>query len=159
MYHLCGHGTNIQRTGNSTAASIDPKETINVIKLLCAEFPSMRKKLIESKANGRATIELLTQHMSGVVGFDPKGNSKETRFKLVAPYFESGNIYLPDESIDPNIEEVVEELLKFPNGTHDEYVDTTTQYLLDYSYKHDGSRIGTDKSYIEISKAIRGFRV
>ena len=135
------------------------QETITLIKLLCAKYPTMRKKLIESKANGNATIELLNQHISGVIGFDPKGASKETRFKLVAPYFESGNIYLPDESVDPNIEEVVEQLLKFPSVAHDEYVDTTTQYLLDYSYKYDGSRIGTDSKYKLFSKAIRGFRI
>ena len=42
---------------------------------------------------------------------------------------------------------------------HDEYVDTTSQYLLDYSYKHDGSRIGTDSRYKLFGEAIRGFRV
>jgi len=135
------------------------QETINAIKMLCGEFPNMRKKLIEAKANGNATIELLNQSIGGFVPFDPKMQSKETRLKLVAPYFESGNIYLPDESIDENIEEVVEEIIKFPNATHDEYVDTTTQYLLDYSYKYESNRIGTDKRYAVISKAIRGFRV
>lgn len=135
------------------------QETINLIKLFCAEYPEMRKKLIEAKANGKATIELLNSNIAGVVGFDPKGASKEARFKLVAPYFESGNIYLPDESVDKDIEEVVEQLLKFPNVAHDEYVDTTSQYLLDYSYKYDGGRIGTDSSFKQISKAVRGFRV
>lgn len=135
------------------------QETINLTKLFCAEYPEMRKKLIETKANGKATIELLNSYIAGVVGFDPKGVSKEARFKLVAPYFESGNIYLPDESVDKEIEEVVEQLLKFPNVAHDEYVDTTSQYLLDYSYKYDGGRIGTDSSFKQISKAVRGFRV
>ena len=136
------------------------QDTINLIKLFCAEFPAMRKKLIESKANGNATIELLNQQIGGFIGFDPKGASKESRFKLVAPYFESGNIYLPDESIDKDIEEeVVQQLLKFPNVAHDEYVDITSQYLLDYSYKYDSNRIGTNSSYALISKAIRGFRV
>lgn len=135
------------------------QETISLIKLLCAEYPTMRKKLIEAKANGKATIEMLSQQVSGVVGFDPKGASKEQRFQLVAPYFESGNIYVPDESLDPNIEEVIEQWLKFPNVTHDEYVDTTSQYLLDYSYKHESNRIGTDSKYALFSKAIRGFRV
>lgn len=135
------------------------QETIRDIKLLCAEFPTMRKKLIEKKANGSATIELLSQHISGVVPFDPLSNSKETRFKLVAPYFESGNIYLPSEKVDKDSEEIVSQLLKFPNVAHDEYVDTTSQYLLDYSYKHEGGRIGTDSKYALFSDAIRGFRV
>lgn len=132
------------------------QETINAIKMLCNEFPEMRKKLIEAKANGRATIELLNQQMGGFIPFDPKMNSKESRFKLVAPYFESGNIWLPNEDIDYNIEEVIEELLKFPNAPHDEYVDTTTQYLLDYSYRYDGGIIETDSVYKTLSKMIRG---
>ena len=132
------------------------QETINAIKMLCGQFPQMRKKLIESKANGRATIEMLNQQISGVCPFDPMSNSKETRFKLVAPYFESGNIYLPDESIDENIEEVIEQLLKFPNVAHDEYVDTTSQYLLDYSYRYEGGMIETDSIYKTLSKMVRG---
>lgn len=135
------------------------RETINIIKLFCAEFPTMRKKLIETKANGKATIEMLKNQISGLIGFDPKSASKESRFKLVAPYFESGNIYLPDETVDADIEEVVDQLLKFPNVAHDEYVDTTSQYLLDYSYKCEGGRIGTDSSYALFSQAVRGFRV
>lgn len=135
------------------------QETISLIKLLCAEYPTMRKKLIEAKANGKATIEMLSQQVSGVVGFDPKGASKEQRFQLVAPYFESGNVYLPDESIDKNIEEVVEQLLKFPNVAHDEYVDTTSQYLLDYSYKHDCGSINTNGYYATISEVFRGVKI
>lgn len=135
------------------------QETINLIRQFCANYPTMRKKLIESKANGNATIELLNQEIGGFVGFDPKGASKESRLKLVSPYFESGNIYLPDETIDKNIEEVVEQLLKFPNVAHDEYVDTTSQYLLDYSYKHEGGRINTDNRFKDFSEAIRGLRV
>ena len=132
------------------------QETINLIKLFCADFPTMRKKLIEAKANGRATIEMLNGAISGFVGFDPKGASKEARLKLVAPYFESGNIYLPDESLDQDIEEVVEQIIKFPNVGHDEYVDTTSQYLLDYSYKYDGGYIETDSVYKKLSTIIRG---
>ena len=134
------------------------QEIIFDIKMLCSEFPTMRKKLIEKKANGNATIELLNQQVSGVIPFDPK-TSKETRFKLVAPYFESGNVYLPDESVDKDSEEIVSQLLKFPNATHDEYVDITTQYLLDYSYKHDGGRILTDSYYSSISNLFRGVKI
>ena len=132
------------------------KETINLIKQFCGEYPTMRKKLIEAKANGKATIEMLSSSISGFIGFDPKGASKEARLKLVAPYFESGNIYLPDETIDPNIEEVIDQLLKFPNVVHDEYVDTTSQYLLDYSYKYDGGIIETDSVYKKLSTIVRG---
>ena len=130
------------------------QETINLIKLMCNEYPEMRKKIIEKKANGSATIELLNQQISGILPFDPKGDSKETRLKLVAPYFESGNIFVDED--DEDIEEVIEQWLKFPNVAHDEYVDTTTQYLLDYSYKYDGGHIETDSVYKKLSAIIRG---
>ena len=58
--------------------------------------------------------------------------------------------------IEKRSEEVVEQLLKFPSVTHDEYVDTTSQYLLDYQYKHEGSKIGTNSVYKTLSKVIRG---
>lgn len=133
------------------------QDTINLIKLFCAEYPTMRKKLIEAKANGNATLEMLNGQISGFLPFDPKGASKETRLKLVAPYFESGNIYLPDETVDADIEEeVVDQLLKFPNVAHDEYVDTTSQYLLDYSYKYDGGHIETNSVYKKLSTIVRG---
>ena len=132
------------------------QETINLIKLFCAAYRTMRKKLIEAKANGNATIEMLNGEIGGFLPFDPKDSSKESRFKLVAPYFESGNVYLPDESVDHDIEEVVNQLLKFPSVAHDEYVDTTSQYLLDYSYKYDGGHIETNSVYKKLSTIIRG---
>ena len=128
------------------------------IQYLCGLYPSMRKKLIEKKANGSATMEILNQRIGGFVPFDPK-ESKETRLRLVAPFFEAGNIWFPSEEIESDIEEYVNQLLKFPNGSNDDFVDTCSQYLLNYSYKYDGGRIATDNKYADFSKAIRGFKV
>jgi len=135
------------------------QETINMIKMYRAKYQECRKILIESKANGRATIELLQQQVGGVVPFDPKMQSKDVRLKLVAPYFESGNVFFPSEKVKENVEEIIEQLLKFPNMAHDEYVDTTSQYLLDYSYKYDAGRILTDDYYSTISDAFRGLKI
>ena len=132
------------------------QETINAIKMVRANNTNARKILIEAKANGKATIELLNQSIGGVVPFDPQMNSKETRFKLVAPYHESGNIFVPSEKLRDDVEEVIEQWLKFPSASHDEYVDTMTQYLLDYSYKYDGGRIETDNIYKTLSAIVRG---
>ena len=134
-------------------------ETLERINILCGNYPQMRKKLIEKKANGNATIEMLNQRIGGFVPFDPKGDSKETRLRLVAPFFEAGNIWFPDESVEPNIEEYVAQLLKFPNATNDDFVDTCSQYLLNYSYKYDYGKVQTDNRFATISKAVRGFRV
>ena len=134
-------------------------ETLERLQYLCGEFPTMRKKIVEKKANGNATIEMLNQRIGGFVPFDPKSDSKENRLKLVAPYFESGNIYFPEESVEQNIEEYVNQLLKFPSVVHDDFVDTISQYLLNYSYRYDGGMISTDNSFANFSKAIRGFKI
>ena len=131
-------------------------ETNNTIRIICDQYPTLRKKLIERKANGQATIDLMSKEISGLVPFEPKGQSKEDRLNAVSPYFESGNVYFPDESVLPNVEEYVEQLLRFPNGTHDDFVDTVSQYLLNYQYKY-GGRVATDSGFLTLANAIRGF--
>ena len=76
--------------------------------------------------------------------------------RSVSAYFESGNIYFPCEEIMPNVEDYVEQLLKFPSGAHDDFVDTTSQYLINYEYRYGGT-IATDDYYSTFAKAIRGF--
>lgn len=134
-------------------------ETLDMIRHLCNEYPQMRKKIVEQKANGNATIEMLNQRIGGFVPFNPKSDSKETRLKLVVPYFEAGNIFFPSEKVEPNIEEYVNQLLKFPSVPHDDFVDTISQYLLNYSYKDDGGKIQTDSVFSIFSKAVRGFKI
>ena len=106
-------------------------------------------------------LNINSNEIHTLMGLNGSGKSTICKVLMGDPNYkvESGNIYLPDETVDPDIEEVVDQLLKFPNVAHDEYVDTTSQYLLDYSYKHDGARLGTDSRYALFSNAIRGFRV
>ena len=132
------------------------QETLNAIAIVRSKYQNARKILIEKKANGGATIELLSQAIGGVVPFDPQMNSKESRFRLVVPYFEGGNVYVPTEEYKEGVEEIVEQWLKFPSVAHDEYVDTTTQYLLDYSYKHEFGKINTSTDYATIGDIFRG---
>lgn len=131
-------------------------ETLERIKYICGKYPTMSKKLIERKANGNATIETLNQTIGGFIAFDPKANSKQERLELCLPYFEAGNIYFPDEKTDSSIEELIEQLLRFPKSTHDDFVDTISQYLLNYSYKYNGGVIGTSSVYGTLAKFIRG---
>ena len=133
-------------------------DTIRTLRIICSEQPQMRRKLIEKKANGKATFDMLNSEIGGFVLFDPKGDSKETRLKAVTPYFESGNVYFPNEDICPNIEDFVTQLLRFPNYEHDDFVDTISQYLLNYEYRC-GGKILTDSSYTKISDILRGIKV
>ena len=130
--------------------------TLRTIRVICSENPKLRRKLLERKANGKATYDMLNSEIGGFLLFDPKGDSKETRIKAVTPYFESGNVYFPDESICPNIEDFITQLLRFPNYAHDDFVDTISQYLLNYEYRY-GGKINTDSTMGLLSKAIRGY--
>ena len=133
-------------------------ETVRTLKVICSQYPQLKKKIIEKKAMGGPVIEMLGKEIGGFVPFDPKMTSKEERFSSITPYFEGGNIWFPDETIEPDIEEYVEQVLRFPNVGHDDFVDTISQYLLNYEYKY-GGKIATDDRYRAISQAIRGWRI
>ena len=130
-------------------------DTARTIRTICNEYPQLRKKIIERKANGQATIEMLGQEIGGFVPFDPKNMSKEDRLHAVSPYFEGGNVWFPNEDICPNIETYIEQLLRFPASEHDDFVDTISQYLLNYEYRY-GGKIDTDSRFSLFAKAIRG---
>lgn len=132
-------------------------DTLERIRFFCGKYPMMKKKIIEAKANGNATIEILNREIGGFVSYNPK-ESKEERLNLCLPFFEAGNVFFPSEEIDKNIEEQIQVFLRFPKVTHEEIVDITTQYLLNYQYKY-GGKLNTDKRYSQLAKAIRGFRV
>lgn len=134
-------------------------ETLERIQFICNEFPTMKKKLIEKKANGNATIETLNNTIGGFVAFDPQAKSKQERLELCLPYFEAGNIYFPEEEVDSSIEELIDQLLRFPKCTHDDFVDTISQYLLNYSYKTNSGRVCTDGFYGTLADVVRGVKI
>jgi predicted phage terminase large subunit-like protein len=102
--------------------------TLNSLRAFCAKHLNAHTKLIEDKANGTAVIDTLKREISGMIPIDPQGG-KETRANAVSPQWEAGNVYLPDPSICPWVNDFVEELLHFPNGKHDDQVDGMTQAL------------------------------
>lgn len=133
-------------------------DTIRTLQVICAEHPQLRRKIVEKKANGKATYDMLNSEIGGFILFDPKNDSKETRLNSVTPYFESGNVYFPDESLCENIETFVEQLLRFPACEHDDFVDTISQYLLNYEYRY-GGEILTDNCFATLSNAFRGIKI
>ena len=56
-----------------------------------------------------------------------RGNDKITRVNAISDLFASGTVWAPDTRW---AREVIEEVASFPNGDHDDYVDTTSQALL-----------------------------
>mgnify|MGYP003122314036 FL=1 len=56
-----------------------------------------------------------------------KGSDKIARINAISDLFASGLVWAPDKRW---AEEVVEEVASFPNGDHDDLVDSTSQALL-----------------------------
>lgn len=86
--------------------------------------------IVEAKATGMPLTHELRQMGIPVVNFTPsRGKDKISRAHSIAPLFEAGMIWAPDEQW---AHEVIEECAAFPNGEHDDYVDSMTQALMRY---------------------------
>jgi predicted phage terminase large subunit-like protein len=100
--------------------------------------------LIEAKATGMPLTQELRQLGIPVVTYTPsKGNDKHVRVNSVAPLFEAGQVWAPDERW---AEEVIEECAAFPYGEHDDLVDSTTQALLRF---RQGNFISLESDYVD----------
>jgi len=86
--------------------------------------------IIEAKASGMPLTHELQSMGIPVVNFTPsRGNDKLSRVHSISPLFEAGMIWAPEERW---AEDVIEECAAFPNGTHDDLVDSLTQALMRY---------------------------
>jgi predicted phage terminase large subunit-like protein len=103
------------------------------------DFPTLRRKvseqaklhkasqiLIEDAGFGTALIqELKTGHFS-VVGVKPEYD-KKIRMTIQSAKFENGQVFFPKEA--PWLRDLEDELFAFPNGRHDDQVDSISQAL------------------------------
>ena len=124
------------------------------------EFPELRRLalqqykywqpesvIVEAKASGLPLMYELRQMDIPVISFTPsKGNDKHARVNAVAPLFESGMIWAPEQKF---AEEVIEECAAFPNGDHDDLVDSTTQAIMRF---RQGGLITHPEDYITEKK-------
>jgi predicted phage terminase large subunit-like protein len=129
-------------------------ESVEMIKQVSQSFPQARRIYIEKRANGGAVIETLSKEIGGIVAINPK-ESKIARASAVTPYFEAGNIFIPHEQLDKNIEDYIQEFMRFPNSDHDDEVDSTTQYLNEIRYSNSG-KIVLGSNIERINRAFRG---
>ncbi len=108
-------------------------ESVAAVRTLTAKWPKARSKVVENKANGPAIVDLLKKKIPGMVEFNPKG-SKEERALSVTPYFEAGNIFLPEPEAAPWVDDLIRDLLMFPKGVYKDDIDALVQgilYLMD----------------------------
>lgn len=112
-------------------------EVVAAIRNITRIFPKATAKLIEDSANGPAILAQLQHEVAGMIPIKTKGQSKDQRLQACIPLIAAGNVYIPgkrrpdgDYEIDQLwVAEYIEELAAFPNGTHDDQLDATTQAL------------------------------
>ena len=107
-------------------------ETMAQIRAVSSRWPFAVAKLVEAKADGAAIKDLLDAEIPGIVSVAPRG-SKEFRCEAVSAYWQAGNVWLPDRSIAPWVDEFVAEVVDFPGAPHDDEVDAMTQALLHWT--------------------------
>ena len=85
--------------------------------------------IVEAKATGTPLIDELRLRGIPALGFSPgKGRDKVTRMHMVAPLFEAGMVWAPEDK--KFTDEVIEEVVSFPNGDHDDFCDSMTLALM-----------------------------
>jgi predicted phage terminase large subunit-like protein len=102
--------------------------TKSAVTALSEKWPAAATKLIEDKANGPAVIQELQHDVAGLIAVNPEGG-KIARAQAVSPQCESGNVFLPHPAIAPWVDAFIEECAAFPNGRHDDQVDSMSQAL------------------------------
>ena len=85
--------------------------------------------LVEAKATGTPLIDELRLRGIPALGFSPgKGTDKVSRMHMVAPLFEAGMVWAPMH--EKFADEVIEEVVSFPNGENDDFCDSMTLALM-----------------------------
>jgi len=108
--------------------------SIAMLSSLSAKWPQAACKLIEEEADGPAMVDTVKDRIPGCNPdadkdiYRPKA-SKEDRLMSQVPFFEAGNVYLPDPEIAPWVHDYVEELVTFPSAPNNDQVDVTSQAL------------------------------
>ena len=111
-------------------------------KRMRVDFPELKKiafdeykywepdcVLIEAKATGTPLTHELRRMGIPVTAYTPsRGQDKIARMNSVAPIFESGMVWAPED--ETFAEEVIEECASFPYGDNDDFVDSMTMALM-----------------------------
>lgn len=101
-------------------------ESVEAVEKMAAKWPQCTGIFIEKAANGAAAINTLEKKFSGVEGVPPRGG-KVARAQAVLPLMQ--NVWLPHPAEKSWATELVDTLLVFDRGDHDDEVDALTQGL------------------------------
>ena len=82
--------------------------------------------LIEDAGSGTGLIQTLRPTHLNVIGIKPDGD-KVTRMSVQSTMIESGKVFLPNEA--PWLDQFRYEIAAFPNGSHDDRMNSLSQFL------------------------------
>jgi len=111
-------------------AKIEYPELRNQVRI---KYDSQKSSevLVEDKASGQQIVQDFKRigniPVIPMVPGREMPRSKVERVELVSPLFEAGKIFLPKNK--SWVSDVIDELINFPNATHDDIVDSISQYL------------------------------
>jgi predicted phage terminase large subunit-like protein len=113
-----------------------------------AEFPELKRKMqllaeawnpsqifVEDAASGQSLLQEMRVRTALPILPVKVDKDKTARAQAVTPLFEAGRVFLPQSA--PWSNEYIDELAAFPNGVHDDAVDSTTQALNQLRYRRD----------------------
>jgi len=91
--------------------------------------------LVEEKGSGISLLQDLRRASVPVHGYNPGKADKVARAHMVAPFLDAGLVYVLESKRDPGkpitwARPLVTQCEEFPNGEHDDLVDTLTQALI-----------------------------
>ena len=100
------------------------KHLTQTLQLLSEQGLSPDAVLIEDAANGPAVCQLLRRQIPGLIAIRPVG-SKSSRAHAAAPLMEARQL-----AFNPGNDELINELLGFPNAANDDLVDAFCQGVI-----------------------------
>lgn len=104
-------------------------ESKQAVRDVSKAWPMASLKLIEDKANGPAIIEELRTDIGGIVAVN-NADDVFARAWACQPFVEAGNIWLPDPSEWPEVNDWLDEVCTFPKATFDDRVAAFVQAVL-----------------------------
>jgi predicted phage terminase large subunit-like protein len=113
-------------------------DSLAAMRRMRERWPQTAATYVEEKANGAAVIDSLKLEIPGLIPCNPK-ESKYARATAVSPFVRAGNVLLPEgEAALFDVEGFIVECTAFPNATHDDQVDATSQALSEMLLLVDG---------------------
>ena len=142
-------------------------ETLDRIKKLLKDFPTIDELIIEDKANGSAIIDSLryTDGVPPIVAVNPLGG-KYSRAQAVSPFVASGCVHVPNDFTAEEDDEIewegneklsphnrfIAQHSRFPFAKNDDMVDSCTQALSRLIKLITGEEPLPEKKYIRYTK-------